>query len=77
MEGSLCLINKKVYLNVLTIVLFREYIFGKKQFANSDNMEFWKLNVVKEKNIVDQNISTKDNIVQKLIREEMEFHELF
>ncbi|PKK34583.1 hypothetical protein RhiirC2_764765, partial [Rhizophagus irregularis] len=65
----------KVYLSELTVVLLKNDICSKAN-VNSNNMKLWKVNV-KKREIKDKNVSTEEDIVQKLGGKEMEPEELF
>ncbi|PKY28449.1 hypothetical protein RhiirB3_417036, partial [Rhizophagus irregularis] len=65
----------KVYLSELTVVLLKNDICSKAN-VNSNNTKLWKVNV-KKREIKDKNVSTEEDIVQKLGGKEMELQELF
>ncbi|GBC04140.1 hypothetical protein RclHR1_05530009 [Rhizophagus clarus] len=69
--------QRKIYLDSVTVLFVRDYICEKKKVIDFDNMKLWKLKEVKHRNIKNQNISTEEDIVQKLKGEEMELTELF
>ncbi|UZO00500.1 uncharacterized protein OCT59_011629 [Rhizophagus irregularis] len=67
--------KQKVYLSELTVVLLKNDICSKAN-VNSNNTKLWKVNV-KKREIKDKNVSTEEDIVQKLGGKEMELQELF
>ncbi|RGB26914.1 hypothetical protein C1646_799767 [Rhizophagus diaphanus] len=67
--------KRKVYLSELTVVLLKNDICSKAN-VNSNNTKLWKVNV-KKREIKDKNVSTEEDIVQKLGGKEMELQELF
>jgi len=71
--------NAKIYLNILYIDHLRDYVCSIKGVGDSDksNMKLWKVIGVKSKDIKEQNISTEEDIVQKLHGKEMELDEPF
>ncbi|CAI2163645.1 12433_t:CDS:2 [Funneliformis geosporum] len=70
-------VDKKISLNKFKVVHIRDQICRIKNVAISDNMKLWKLNDIKYRDIHGQNISTNEDVVQKLHGIEMELHELF
>ncbi|GBB90793.1 hypothetical protein RclHR1_17890004 [Rhizophagus clarus] len=72
-EKFVILLDQKIYVNKFTVALLNEYICKKKQV---DNSKLWKVDV-KKKEIKDKNVTTEEDIVQKLYGKEMEPEELF
>ena len=71
--------DAKIFLKSLKIKHLRDYVCSIKGVGDSDksNLKLWKLNDLKHKDIKDKNISTEQEIVQKLCGEEMELDEPF
>jgi hypothetical protein len=65
----------KVYLSRLTVVFLKNDICSKRN-VDSDNTKLWKVNV-KRGEIKGKNVSTEEDIVQKLGGKEMELQEPF
>ncbi|PKC60074.1 hypothetical protein RhiirA1_426302, partial [Rhizophagus irregularis] len=67
--------QQKVYLSELTGILLKNDICSKVN-VNSNNTKLWKVNVMR-KDIKDKNVSTEEDIVQKLGGKEKKLQELF
>ncbi len=77
-EGKFVILGqRKASLKGFTVVLLRNYICEMKNIANFDDMKLWKINNVKMSNIKDRNISTEDDVKNKLNGEEMVLTNLF
>jgi hypothetical protein len=64
-------------LNLFTGLLLRKYICEMENVTNFNDMKLLKANNVKMSDIIDQNISTEDDVKNKLNGEEMELVLLF
>ena len=71
--------DAKIFLKSLKVKHLRDYVCSIKKVGDSDknNLKLWKVIGVKSKDIKDQNISTEEDILQKLSGREMELEELF
>ncbi|GES76147.1 P-loop containing nucleoside triphosphate hydrolase [Rhizophagus clarus] len=67
--------QQKVYLSRFTVILLKNDICSKLN-VNSNNTKLWRVNV-KKCEIKDQDVSTEEDIMQKLDGKEMELQELF
>lgn len=69
----------KIFLKLLKVKHLRDYVHKEDDVLdiNINKLKLWKLNGFKLKDIKEQNISTKKDIVQKLIGEEMELDKSF
>lgn len=67
--------KQKVRLSDFTVVLLKNEICSKAN-VDSNNTKLWKVNV-KKSEIKNKNVSTEEDIVQKLDGKEMELQELF
>ncbi|GES83303.1 hypothetical protein GLOIN_2v1672762 [Rhizophagus clarus] len=65
--------DEKISVSKFTVALLNKYICKKK---NVDDLKLWKVNV-KKSEIKDKNVSTEEDIVQKLYGKEMEPEKLF
>src|SRR5438034_9555585 len=77
-DGYVRLDNTNVSLDLLEVLHLRDHVCSIKGVGDSDknNLKFWKLEGFKLKDIKKQNISTEEEIVQKLNGKEMELEEL-
>ena len=71
--------DANVSLNKLEVLHLRDHACSIKGVGDSDknNLKLWKVIGVKSKDIKEQNISTEEDIVQKLRGKEMELEEPF
>ena len=71
--------DANVSLNKLEVLHLRDYACSIKGIGDSDknNLKLWKVIGVKSKDIKEQNISTGEDIVQKLNGKEMELEDRF
>ncbi|RIA92873.1 hypothetical protein C1645_874451 [Glomus cerebriforme] len=69
--------NSKIHLKSLKVKHLGDYVRKKFNISDINKLKLWKLNGFKYKNIREQNISTEEDIVEKLNGEEMEFDEPF
>src|SRR3954462_12711133 len=71
--------NVKIYLNILYVDHLRDHVCSIKRVGDSDksNLKLWNVISVKSKDIKEQNISTEEDILQKLHGKEMELDEPF
>src|SRR5581483_11706271 len=71
--------NTNVSLSIFEVVHLRDHVCSIKGVGDSDknNLKLWKVTGVKNQDIKEQNISTEEDIVQKLRGQEMELEELF
>ncbi|CAB5365355.1 unnamed protein product [Rhizophagus irregularis] len=71
--------NTNVSLHLLEVLHLRDHVCSIKGVGDSDknNLKLWKVIGVKSKDIKEQNISTEEDIVQKLRGKEMELEEPF
>jgi hypothetical protein len=78
-DGYVKLGNTNVSLHLLEVLHLRDHVCSIKGVGDSDknNLKLWKVIGVKSKNIKEQNISTEEDIVQKLRGKEMELEEPF
>jgi len=63
-------------LNFFKVVIIRDYICDVKNVINFDNMKLWKTNV-KLSVIKDQNISTEEDVKNKLEGKELQLCNMF
>ncbi|PKY40976.1 hypothetical protein RhiirA4_497360 [Rhizophagus irregularis] len=77
-DGYVELDNTKYYLNSLIVKHLKDYVCSINGVGDSDknNVKLWKLTVDEER-IENENISTEDDITQKLSGEEMKIRTLF
>src|SRR5207244_4084020 len=68
-------INTNISLDLLKVLHLRDYI--RNYVPDINKLKLWKLEDFKLKDIKKQNISTEEEIVQKLHGKEMELDELF
>ncbi|PKY55352.1 hypothetical protein RhiirA4_548690 [Rhizophagus irregularis] len=64
--------DERISVSIFTVALLKEYICKKKKV---DNLKLWRVNV--KKSVIRKNVSTEENIVEKLQGKEMEPEELF
>ena len=78
-DGYVILGNTNVSLHLLEVLHLRDHFCSIKGVGDSDknNLKLWKVIGVKSKDIKEKNISTKEDIVQKLRGQEMELEDPF